>query len=353
MISSQSPLSAKEGGAAPEAFGFLILPEFSMLALMSALEPLRVANRLSGRQLYTWHTFTENGAPAVSSNGMSVMPEAEISSIARFPTVFVCASFAPETYSSKKTLNWLRKLARQGSCLGGIDTGAYVLASAGLLSGRKAALHWENMPSFAENFPEIELSRELFVIDDNRMTCSGGTASMDLMAHIIEKSHGQKLAHGVLLQLLHDRVRDNCDLQKAATQRRSSLQHPKLIKVLELMENNLEDPLSLEALSKSCGISRRQLERLFRTHLDDTPSGFYLKMRLIRAKQLLEQTRMSILDISLACGFVSAPYFSRAYRNTFGCTPRDARRAFQFSGRRTGWIHEELDGLGSSDGGGL
>lgn len=338
MISSRSPLADDGHGSLPEALGFLILPEFSMLSLISALEPLRVANRLSGRQLYTWHTFSENGAPVLSSNGMSVMPEADIASIVRFPTVFVCASFAPESYTSKKVLNWLRKLSRQGSTLGGIDTGAYVLASAGLLGGCRATLHWENMPSFMENFSDVELTRDLFVVDGKRLTCSGGTASMDLMSHIIEKAHGPELTRNVLSQLLHDRVRSDCDFQQAAIQRRSSLQHPKLVRVLELMEKNIEDPLSLEALARSCGISRRQLERIFRTHLEETPSGHYLKLRLVRAKQLLEQTRMSILDVSLACGFTSAPYFSRAYRNLYGCAPRDARRNFQSSGRRTGWV---------------
>ena len=210
--------------------------------------------------------------------------------------------------------------------LGGLDTGTHVLARAGLLNGYRATLHWENLPAFTEEFPDIETSAELFEIDRKRVTCSGGTAAIDMMLHVIWTEHGQALAMGVSEQLLHDRIRSPGDHQRMALGLRLGVRHPKLLTIVEAMEQAVEEPLSLDRLAGLGGISRRQLERLFRAHLGDTPTGYYLKLRLRRARHLLEQTEMSVLQVGTACGFASAPYFSRAYRGLFGRPPREDRR---------------------------
>ena len=326
----------------PERIGFLLVPEFSMMALFSAVEPLRVANRLSGRQLYSWHIFSEDGGPVVASNGMSLVAEASIGEIARFPSVVVCASFSPERYESKKLLAWLRRLDRQGSELGAIETGTHVLARAGLLDGYRVTLHWENLPSFAEEFPDIEVTGELFEIDRKRFTCSGGTGALDLILNRISASHGHDLAVAVSESLLHARIRSRDDHQRMALGLRLRVRNPSLLKIVTAMESNLEEPLSLDDLAALGNISRRQLERLFRNFLGDTPSGYYLKLRLRRARHLLEHTSMSVLDVALASGFVSPPYFSRAYRNLFGVSPREDRRNFRSSASRTGWVRAQL-----------
>jgi len=322
----------------PERVVFLLLPRFSMMAFFSAVEPLRVANRLSGRELYSWHVFSVDGAPVAASNGMTVVAEASIAAVKAFPWVFVNVSFEPERHESASLLAWLRRLDRQGTRLGGLENGAFLLARAGLLDGCKATVHWENAPAYAERFPKVLLTQELFEIDRNRWTCSGGTAALDLMLYMIEQRHGRQLAVSVSETLLHARMRAPDDHIRLALGRRIGVRHPRLLRIVEAMHENMEEPLPLETLAKLGGLSRRQLERLFRAHVNDTPSGFYLKLRLRRARQYLEQTEMSVLDVSLACGFASPPYFSRAYRNLFGQSPRDDRRNLRTSGAVTGFF---------------
>ncbi len=315
----------------PERIGFLLVPQFSMMAFFSAVEPLRVASRQSGQELYSWHIFSADGEPVEASNGMTVVAEAPIAAVERFPTVIVCASFEPDRYESKALLSWLRRLDRQGAVLGGLDTGTHVLARAGLVNSHRVTLHWENLPAFAEEFPDIEVSGELFEVDRKRITCSGGTAGLDMMLHLIWARHGQELAVGISEQLLHDRIRSPGDHQRMALGLRLGVRHPKLIAIVEAMERAVEEPLGLDHLAGLGGVSRRQLERLFRTYLDDTPTGYYLKLRLRRSRHLLEQTDMSVLQVATACGFVSAPYFSRAYRALFGRSPREDRRVIRSS----------------------
>ena len=313
----------------PERIGFLLVPQFSMLGFLSAVEPLRVANRLSGRALYSWHVFSVDGGAVTASNGMAIVAEAAISAVPAFPSVMVCASFEPDRYASKPLLAWLRRLDRQGTALGALETGAFLLARAGLIGDRRITLHWENLPGFREQFPDARVTGELFEIDGKRITCAGGTAALDMMLHTIGADHGQALALAISEQMLHARIRSPDDHQRMALGLRTGVRHARLLRILEAMEASLESPLTTEDLAALGGISRRQLERLFRAHLGDTPTGHYLKLRLERARQLLEQTDLSVLEVALACGFDTAPYFSRAYRAAFGRSPREDRRALR------------------------
>jgi transcriptional regulator GlxA family with amidase domain len=321
-----------------EQIGFLLLPEFSMIALSSAVEPLRVANRLSGRRLYDWLLLSIDGEPVEASNGMSLVVDASIDQIQRYPVVVICASFGAERFADRRLFAWLRRLDRQGSELGAIETGTYVLARAGLLTGRKVTLHWENIPSFLEEFPDIDATGEIFERQGKRFTCSGGTGALDLMLNRISEDHGHELAVSISESLLHERIRSRDDHQRMALALRLRVRNPALLKIVKVMEANLEDPAELDELARAGGISRRQLERLFRNLIGDTPSGYYLKLRLKHARHLLEHTSLSILDVSLASGFVSAPYFSRAYRAHFGLSPRDDRRRLQGVMSQTGRI---------------
>jgi len=321
----------------PERFGFLLLPSFSMLAFLSAIEPLRVANRFGSRQLYSWHVLSRDGEPVMASNGMSILADAPMSKIGRLPNLLVCSSFDPERYEGREILALLRRLDRQGTRLGSIDTGAHVLARAGLLDGYRATMHWENAAAFAERFPAVQVSEELFEVDRKRITCSGGTAALDMMLHLIATKHGQDLAVSVSEMLLHARMRNPEDHFRMTLGQRLGVRHPRLQRIVEAMSASIEEPLDLGQLAEAGGLSRRQLERLFRANLGDTPTGYYLKLRLRRARHLLEQTEMSILEVSLACGFVSAPYFSRAYRRYFGLAPRDDRRNLRSREGRTGF----------------
>ncbi len=323
-------------GQAEERIGFLLVPDFSMIGLFSAVEPLRVANRAAGRDLYSWHLFSENGDPVAASNGLTLLVESSIDAIQRFPTVVVCASFDPALHASRKLLAWLRRLDRQGSELGGIDTGAYILARAGLLNGYRATLHWENVAGFAEAFPDVNVTGELYEIDRRRFTCSGGTGALDMILSRISATHGHDLAVGASESLLHARIQSPEDHRNMTLGLSLRARHPALLKILHAMDQHLEDPLALDDLAQIANVSRRQLERLFRNLLGDTPSGYYLKLRLRRARYLLEQTAMPVLDVSLACGFTSPPYFSRAYRKQYGFSPREHRRQLHGARQRTG-----------------
>ncbi len=310
----------------PERFGFLLLPEYSTISLASVLEPLRAANRLSGRTLYEWSVITPDGKALVSSSGVCILPDMGLDGVERLNALVVIAGMHPERYCDKPILNLLRRLARQGCQLGAISTGSYLLAKAGLLDGYRCTIHWEHMAGFQEAFPNLDVTDELFEIDRNRFTCSGGTAAMDLVLSLIGLDHGRDLATAVAEQFIHERIRDRHDPQRMALRARVGVSHPKLLRVIELMEASLEEPLPRSDLARQTGLSTRQLERLFRKYLGRTPTRYYLELRLQKARSLLMQTSMSVLDVALACGFVSASHFSKCYREYYAKTPRQERQ---------------------------
>jgi AraC family transcriptional regulator, glycine betaine-responsive activator len=315
-----------------QAFAFVLIPNFSMIAFTSAIEPLRIANRLSGHELYRWQVVSKSGGPIRASNGVLVMTDQSLMDIdlspgLNRPTVIVCSGLGAERVQDRELFAWLRRADRTGAMIGAVCTGSHLLARAGLLAGHKCTIHWENMPGFAEEFPEIEITTDLFEVDRNRLTCSGGTAALDLMLHLITAEHGQELASKISEQCILDRIRHAHDHQRTPYRVRLGIHHPKLIGAIEMMEANVEEPLNQEMLARYTGLSRRQLERLFRKHLGRTPAQYYLELRLERARHLLYQTTMPIMNIAFACGFVSASHFSTCYRQMYGKTPRAERAA--------------------------
>jgi transcriptional regulator GlxA family with amidase domain len=313
-------------GRSPERFGFLLLPRFSALPFTSAMEALRAANRISGKQLYEWTTIGSGQQPCVASSGLRVLPDKTVEEIERIDNVIVVTGIDVERIDDRKANNFLRRIARQGSRIGAVSTGSYILARCGLLDGYRCTIHWENIAGFKEAFPQLEVTDELFEIDRNRFTCSGGTAALDLMLSIIALDHGRDLATTCAEAFIHERIRDRHDPQRMALRARLGVSHPKQIKVIELMEGSLEEPLARSLLARKTGLSTRQLERLFRKYLGRTPTRYYLELRLQRARTLLLQTSMSVLDVALACGFVSASHFSKCYREYYAKTPRQERQ---------------------------
>jgi transcriptional regulator GlxA family with amidase domain len=309
----------------PQKLAFLLVPNFSMIAFTSAVEPLRLANRASGKQLYAWHLFSPDGKPVAASNGITLTPEGRVEDTAGFGTVVLCSGIDAHVYEDRNVFAQLRKLDRKGADIGALCTASHILARAGLLDGYRCTIHWENLAAFAESFPHIEATSELFEIDRNRFTCSGGTAALDMMLNLIAQQHGQELAAQVSDQFIHERIRDRHDHQRMALPARLGVRHPKLLSVIKLMEEHLEEPLERQGLAKAAGLSNRQLERLFRKYLNRSPARYYVELRLNRARLLLLQTNMSVIDVALACGFVSASHFSKCYRDFFGRTPRRER----------------------------
>ncbi|NBA97910.1 GlxA family transcriptional regulator [Pseudomonas sp. R5(2019)] len=308
----------------PQDFYFLLLPGFSSMGFISAIEPLRVANRFAP-DLYRWHVLSADGGAVLASNGMSVNAEAALQVLPKGATLLVVAGFDPLACYSPVLHHWLRRLDHDGVTLGGIDTGSFVLAEAGLLDGYRLTLHWEALGAFKESYPQLDATQELFEIDRRRITSAGGTASIDLMLDLIAQAHGSELAIQVSEQFVLGRIRPRQDHQRMQIASRYGISNKKLAHVIGIMEQNTEPPLNTLQLAEAIKVTRRQLERLFRLHLNDTPSTFYLRLRLEKARQLLRQTDMSVLEVSIACGFESPSYFTRSYRARFARCPREDR----------------------------
>ncbi|MDO5631470.1 MAG: GlxA family transcriptional regulator [Paracoccus sp. (in: a-proteobacteria)] len=306
----------------PRRFTFLLLNRFTMMPFAAAIEPLRLANRASGRRLYDWRLVGEGGDHATCSNGARIALDTDLSvEPARDETVIVCGGLDVSQAANKPTLAFLRRMARGGAQIGAVCTGAWLLARAGLLDGRRATIHWENHDGFAEAFPKVDLYRSVFVHDGNRVTAAGGTSSIDLMLHLIAEDHGDPLAADVADQLLHTGIRTGQDRQRLSIPTRIGVRHPRLAAVIARMEENLEEPISPADLAADAGMSTRQLERLFRRYLNRSPKRYYMETRLGRARNLLMQTDLTIIEVALACGFSSPSHFSKCYRAQYGSTP--------------------------------
>ena len=308
-------------------FAFLTLPNYSAIAVSNAVEPLRMANSVSGQAAYEWVIVSLDGQPVPASNGLALSPTVGLAEIGRADIVFVCGGINIREAVSPSLLATLRRLGEQRLALGALCTGGYALARAGLLDRYRATIHWENLSALREEFPRVLISDQLFTIDRNRYTCSGGVAPLDLMLNLIETKLGTRIAQRVSEQFIVDRIRSDRDRQYVPLRAQVGVSHQSLIKVAELMEANIEKTLSLERIAKETGLSRRQIERLFKRHLNCVPKRYYLELRLKRARELLLQTAMPIMDITTACGFQSPPHFSKCYRNQFGHPPSAERHA--------------------------
>ena len=305
--------------------GFFLVPSFSLFSYAAALEPIRTANDVLGRKFYRWFVITHDGEPVQSSNGLTAVADQSIDGERVADMLIVCAGIEVEAFHDPRSFAWLRRQARRGIPIGGICTGSLVLARAGLLEGYRSTIYWENLANFREEFPNLDITSALYEVDRGRFTCGGGVSCLDLVHHLIAQHHGADAASAVSERFTHTRVRDGHDPQRMALRERLGIHHAKLLSVLEEMEEHIEEPLSREQLARTAGLSIRQLERLFRTYLGHTLGQHYLDLRLQRARLLLKQSSRSVLDIALACGFVSASHFSRAYRMRYGHPPTAER----------------------------
>lgn len=314
-------------GGRTRRFIFLLLDRFTLMAFASAIEPLRLANQVSGEKLYDWKLASEDGGDVTCSNGTVMRADMGLGEVTRDDTVMVCGGIDVAEATTKPILAWLRREARRGAAVGGLCTGAWAVAKAGLLDGRRATIHWENQDSFAEDFEEVTLSKAVFVIDGNRLTTAGGTASVDLMLKMIALDHGEALANTIADQLIYNSIRTDRDSQRLSIPTRIGVRHPKLAQVIARMEMNIEEPISPARLAAEVGMSTRQLERLFSRYLSRSPKRHYMEIRLQKARNLLMQTEMSVINVALACGFTSPSHFSKCYRAQYQTTPYRERGA--------------------------
>ena len=327
MDISDQLVDIKDPPSKPRRFVFVLLKDFTMLCFSAAVESLRIANRMSGRELYSWILMSETGEPVTCSAGIEFVVQNELIEVLRDDTVMICGGINIQNSTTKKVLNWVRREARRGPLLAGLCTAGYTLARAGLLDGKRATIHWENQDSFTEEFEDVELTKSVFVVDGNRITTAGGTSSIDLMLKLVAQDHGEDLANAVADQLIYSAIRTDQDTQRLSIPTRIGVRHPKLSQVIQKMEQNIEEPISPSTLARDVGMSTRQLERLFRRYLNRSPKRYYMELRLQKARNLLMQTDMSVINVALACGFASPSHFSKCYRAHYDTTPYRERGA--------------------------
>ena len=325
---------AGRGRGEPIRVGFLLLPGFSMICLGAVVDPLRLANMVARSSLYQCVTLTIDGGSVRSSAGVCVTPDCAAANVMDLDAVLVIGPNPLPTAGIEPVLSWLRAQAAKGVSLGGVDTGSYFLACAGLLDGYRSTIHWEDMDSLLDRFPRLMVSAKLYEVDRNRCSCSGGIAPLEMMLHLIGLGQGEhKTVSAVAELLLYDR-RGSEGRQQTALRDVVATSHPKLVEAIKMMECNIEEPLSMEEVANHMQFSARQLERLFRETLNCTPRQYYLQLRLERARQLLTRTNRPIADIVMACGFVSFAHFSHRYNAAFGIPPSADRRRHTVDGDR-------------------
>jgi AraC family carnitine catabolism transcriptional activator len=311
----------------PKEIGILLLPSFSHLALGAVVEPLFIANWLSGRPLYRWRTLSLDGKPARTSSDLAVPVDAGIAEAAEFDTLYVLASFDVKRLTRDRGLKaWLRRVARHGATIAAIETACEVVAAAGLLDGRKVAVHWDNLQGFAESHPQCRAVAELYTASPGRLTCAGHSAILDMLLHVIAEEHGAALAGEIAAHLMLPNARRPADHQPAPWIKAQKTADPVLERALALMEQSIEEPMPVQAIARKVGVTSRQLQRLFARALETTPVRHYQRLRLSRAHALLQQTDLSVTEIAVSAGFNSLEHFCRLYRRQFNCRPRDDRR---------------------------
>lgn len=322
---SENALEMIAAAAEPLRVGFFLVPDFPMMTFGAAVDPLRQANRIAGRVLYQWSFLSIDGAPVYSSAGVPIPIDHSIAEMPTCDLIILCAGLNHEKAYKPAVFKWLRSEHARGRVLGGICAGQFLIAKAGLLEGRRCAVHWELLAAFQEEFPRSVGSNAIFAVDGPFITSSGGTVTLDMMLYLIAASKGREIADAISDQFNHPEIRQHDSAQRLPAQTRFGIRNPKLLEIVKVMESSIQNPVDLQVLARRVQLSTRQIERLFVTHLGKTPSAFYAGLRMARAHDLILQTDLPIADVAEVCGYRSAARFGRIYRAHYGSTPREVR----------------------------
>lgn len=312
-------------GEEPHQVTILLLERFAMIAFSSTVEPLREANWVAGRPVFEWQVVSHDGRPVRASNGLAIEVDKSIKDVRFCPTVIVCSSFDPHLYTTPGMLSWLRRLDRGGAYLGAVETGAYVLARAGLLDDCRATIHWENVEGMIREFPRVQLTGQIFEVDGRRFSASGAAAAMDMMLHMIATLLGREIASRVAEEFIYNRMRPARIPQRLASSARLNATKPRLRRLLDCLDARLDAPMTVPEMAALESVSEREVRRLFRTHLAVSPKSYHRSLRLRRARSILQQTDLSVLEVALQLGFASSSDFCRAFRREFGRSPAKDR----------------------------
>ena len=318
--------TALKSGTTSVKIGLLAVPQFSYLALALVIEPLVLANWLLERKRFDWTILSTDGEPVPATNGMRIPADMPLSEGQEFDTVFVIASFEAKQHAkNRKIKNWLRHQVMFGAEIAGIETGTELLAAAGLLEDRNAAIHWDNLEGFQELYPRVRARNQLFTFEKRRLTCAGAISTLDMMLHWIAEHEGADLAQEVSQHMQYTQIRapEDSVLGVAGERTRDDSRHVQ--QAIDLMQETLEDPVPCDEIAAKIGISRRQLERQFNRYTSMPPLKYYINLRLARAHKLLQQTDLSVAQVAVSTGFLSLEHFSRVYRGKFGCPPSNDR----------------------------
>jgi transcriptional regulator GlxA family with amidase domain len=302
-------------------FGFLLAPRFSMMSLSSAIEPIRVANRLLSRRGFDWRTCSTDGKPVAASNDLVIEAEPVASVIEQVDALVLCAGTHLDASSEAPLIRAVRSAARRKRTIGGLSTATHILARAGVLGGYRCTIHWENLPALREEFPDLLVTEALYEIDRDRFTSSGGTTALDMMLHIIGLRHGADIAHEVAAQFQHGKIRAHDERQSGWQQRNVALLPPILRRATSIMQSNIEEPIAIRDIAVRVGISQRQMERLFANQFSLHPKQYYLMLQAERGRELLTYTEKTMIEIAVATGFGSVSQFSKWFKHFHGQLP--------------------------------
>jgi transcriptional regulator GlxA family with amidase domain len=308
--------------------GFLIFPGFPMACLTSMIEPLRAANEIAGKEAFGWKLLSEDGQRVEASAHVWFEPDLSLSDCDGVDQLFLLSGPSSQFTQRSASEGKLRKLARHGIVLGAVSGGIFPLARSGLLDGHMTSVHWCYEAAFATEFPQLDATEDVIVIDRRRLTASGAAAAFDLSLQLVERSLGAEVATEVACWFQHPMVRGQGVVQRKPTfaaESTSDMLPGPIRHAVKIFGENIEDPLKISHVADQVGVSPRQLERMFRTATGTTPLGYYRSLRMHKARQLLLYSKDSMIDIALAVGYSSTAALTKNYREVFHVHPREDR----------------------------
>ncbi|MEM1344524.1 MAG: GlxA family transcriptional regulator [Pseudomonadota bacterium] len=319
--------AAPSPAAEPVRIGLFVSDGFPLAPLSLAIDALRLANWVEAKESFSYAIVSADGAHRTSSSRLPAYVTHAMADCPPLQVLLVCTGQNSSQIDDPGVLNWLRRIYRQGSRVGALSGGAFLLARAGLLNGRTCAIHWELGVALAEAFPEVQVSGDIFVLDGRLITCAGGTSTLDLMLHLIEHFRSAAVARRVADDLIYPAMRDGHEPARIELRRRTGVTNTVLLRAIETMERHVEEPVKLSALSADLGTSMRHLERLFARAFGLSPSQYYMRLRLREARGLLAQTDLPLVEVALRCGFQNTSHFARRYREHYNLLPSQERRS--------------------------
>lgn len=310
----------------PLAVTILVLPEAPLMSLAATLDPMRAANRVSGATPYRWKVVSTDGRAVATSCGLPVQVDDIFQPQEPCDLLIVIAAFNVQHYATGAVLGGLRQAARRAGMIGGIEAGSWVLGMAGLLDGRRATTHWEDLEDFAARFPHVQVIPDRWVVDGQVFTTGGAAPALDFMLALIRARQGVTAALNVASVYIYDEMRLPSDAQPLVSIGRLEHLDRRVAAAIGLMQEHLDAPLPITVIAQRAGCSTRTLEGLFRDAVQTSPGAYYLSLRLQAARRLVVDTDLSMAETAVRTGFSSIASLSRAFRRRFGHPPSAARR---------------------------